>query len=167
MCPRGGGEVRKRLYEEGLTAGAVTAATATAMEEERGNFVGNKGLLQLYYCRYAFTGNRSDGGVGRAHERRVVFPVLDGWRYSRYISAVLHRCRTPSSYFRLTGCPAGRRRRRRRRITYRVFLTYTHTHVYIAAITTGIFFTQHTLLLHDESSAIYRVYWFNSLYYGL
>lgn len=50
VCPRGGGEVRKRLYEEGLTAGAVTAATVMAMEEEKGNFVGNKGLLQLYYC---------------------------------------------------------------------------------------------------------------------
>lgn len=45
MCPRGGGKERKRLYEEGLTAGAVTAATVVAMGKERGNFVGNKGLL--------------------------------------------------------------------------------------------------------------------------
>lgn len=36
MCPRGGGKERKRLYEEGLTAGAVTAVTVVAMDEVRG-----------------------------------------------------------------------------------------------------------------------------------
>lgn len=50
----GGGKERKRLYEEGLTAGTVTAATSSTTMDRRvdkgGNFVGNKGLL-LLYCR--------------------------------------------------------------------------------------------------------------------
>lgn len=45
MCPRGGGKERKRLYEEGLTAGAVTAATVVAMQEERGTL----SATRVYY----------------------------------------------------------------------------------------------------------------------
>jgi hypothetical protein len=90
VCPRGGGKERKRLYEEGLTAGAVTAATVVAIEEGKGNFVGNKGLLLLLLLLLGIVTT----GYGKG-ERRV-FPVLDGRRYSRYLPSTT--VSTPPSY---------------------------------------------------------------------
>lgn len=66
MYPKGGGKGRKRLYEEGLTAGAVTAVTAVAVGKGRGNFVGNKGLLCRWCCGEPWCrgcGKRSGGNV--------------------------------------------------------------------------------------------------------
>lgn len=69
MCPRGGGKERKRLYEEGLTAGAVTAATVVAMEEVRGTLSATR-VYYYYHCCCCYTAvNRGDGSVERVKEK--------------------------------------------------------------------------------------------------
>lgn len=68
MCPRGGGKERKRLYEEGLTAGAVTAATVVAMDEVRGTLSATR-VYTTTTAAAVTAVNQGEGGVERVKEK--------------------------------------------------------------------------------------------------
>lgn len=68
MCPRGGGKERKRLYEEGLTAGAVTAATVVAIEG-KGELCRKQGSTTTHTAAAATAENQDNGGVERVKEK--------------------------------------------------------------------------------------------------
>jgi len=76
VCPRGGGKERKRLYEEGLTAGAVTAATVVAMEEERGTLSATR-VYYYYHCFCCYCRESGQWGCRKSEREGGMFPVLE------------------------------------------------------------------------------------------
>jgi len=102
VCPRGGGKERKRLYEEGLTAGAVTAAMVVAMEEERGTLSATRVYYYYYCCFYCYCRETERRGCRKSEREGGMFPVLeDGGTVGIYfppplpLPPLLHPCIVP------------------------------------------------------------------------